>query len=580
MKLNESEKERIRKLHKAFSVIKEQEEVDVDITPVGVTKDSTIQGGEGPQPKMGGASSGVHVFTNCATGSQPIVPTAMGLASNASPADVSNASMSFYSMVGSPSPGTIVFVTAFGGAAGGPFCLKYMGLKPELGTMLHAPLDLNGGTVQFQLTFSDCATCESQKWDYNCESDGPVQFCNNVQWGTGQFSGPTGAQDCQACIANPACQCGGQQGTEYCVDCDNSVMTTVPAGQGCPQGFVSLGANPNPPQGGPCIECLNGNCQPGSNNGWNGNFNSMSDCQNQCQQTNYMCDANGQCQPDPNGPFPTLAACQQNCGTEHCMCCDGSNAVSMATPVPIGTCGTANFGPQFTNCVPASGPMPICTPSAGSYNCVDWTSPSGCQPAQGQGGQFPTLDDCLISPCQCDSIILAWPFYQNNPNNPQGNWSGAPNHDGPSNPNALATQLTNVQNSNAYNSTNVVQNQKAKCREAAILHWQSYNPGTMFCCADPGFAVGAANSDPLGCVTTGWINTMTNFMNNHANWPGQGCNWLNNALANVTAQQANFQPGSAGWCKTQGKINFINNFKATGNSAYLPGQAAFALPCI
>ena len=71
-------------------------------------------------------------------------------------------------------------------------------------------------------------------------------------------------------------------------------------------------------------------------------------------------------------------------------------------------------------------------------------------------------------------------------------------------------------------------------------------------------------------------------MNIHANWPGHGCQLLNTALGNAQTQQANFQPGSGGYCKTQGKIDFINNFKITGNSPYVQGgaQAVFSLPCI
>ena len=244
---------------------------------------------------------------------------------------------------------------------------------------------------------------------------GPEHECVNGQcipWQGGQY--PT-LSDCQVV-------CGPTQTTNYCVNCVNQVMSSYPNNQ-CPTctscnqlpggPWVDVGTNPSP-QPGPCHECDGqGNCSQG--NGWNGHYNSMNDCtqgtatQQACQPgvDDYECISN-QCQITAGGQYnagPTsqdnLNACQAVCG-------------------------------QVT------------------YDCIDWTSPSGCQSVSGPGGTFPTLNDCLASPCQCDDIILTWNFYTNNPNNPQGNWDGAPSHDGPSNQNALSVKLTAVQNTPAY----------------------------------------------------------------------------------------------------------------------------------
>ena len=582
--VNEQEKNRIRRLHKSHSTINEQEEFGVDITPID-SKSARVEPGDESKPKMGGGAAGpVHVWESCYSPGSLLVPTASGLGTTPSNSMVTNASNAFYSLMGSPSVGTVGFVTAFGGAAGGANCLKYLGTQSFGMALQHHPLDLNGGNVQFVQNFQGCDECMNQRYDWNCNNDGDVYFCQNVQWGTGEFSGQNGQQDCNNCIANPGCSecyggsqqteycqcCDGQYPvsmatpvpvgdcgtynfgpqftncnvsgqpinctpvgvTEYCIDCQQQIMSTTTQGTPCPQGFVSVGTSV--PTQGPCIECQNGNCIPSGNNGWAGDYNTTADCQQQCQ-SNYEC-VNGSCQPDPNGQYPSLAACTPNCNPGQTWDCNGASFVG------DGSCTAVN----------------------------------------GSGGQFATEDDCRVSPCSCDDVISVWPLYLNNPNYSSGNWSDpAPNHDGPSNNNAMGNQLTNIQNSNAYTSTNPIQLHKAKCKEAAINHWMSGGPGAGACCSDQGFAVGYANNDPLGCVAPGWINTMQNFVNNSAGWPGQGCAWLNNALANVTAQQANnATPGSTYWCTTQGKIDFINNFKQTGTSTYVTGNASFTLPCI
>ena len=258
----------------------------------------------------------------------------------------------------------------------------------------------------------------------------------------------------------------------------------------------------------------------------------MSDCQQVCQPpTQYEC-VNNSCVQDPNGQFVTLTDCQ-NSG-----------------------CGQQN-----------------------TYDCTSWTSPTGCQPVSGPGGQFQTLDDCLTSPCQCDDIITVWPLYTNNPNigSGSGSWYGSP-HDGPSNPNAIQNQLNNLQNNPNFPGGNPVQEHKMKCREAAMIFWLG-NSTNIACCSDPGFAVGASNADPLGCVAQQFITMMDNFMNNHTNWPNNGCNWLQNRLTNAQTQQAQYGPTSGAYCKIQGKINFLNNFISTAQSTYINGTPVFTPGC-
>ena len=399
--------------------------------------------------------------------------------------------------------------------------------SPSVGEIIHITLDPS--LPQRRMCYEYLGFHVRQGGQYgNLDNAATHWFAPNAVRDPGSF---TSCQDCEQ---------GGQQPIQgYCVDCVNGQMSYYPGlgnTTGCPPGYTDIGPSPNLPQG-PCVECQQGNCTPvGWGYGQN-HFNSMSECQQsqQCQQTEYDC-VNNSCTPMPGGPFPTLADCQQS------------------------GCGTI---------------------STNTFNCVDWTSPTGCQQVMGSGGQFATLDDCLISPCQCDQWIANWPMYVNNPNyDPATPWNNFT--DGPSNSNAINNQLTNVQNSNAYNSTNVTQRQKARCREKALQEWLAVATGAGACCSDQNFAVGYATNDPLGCVSQTWINQMNNFMTNHAGWPGQGCAWLNNALANAQNQQTTqgWQPGDTGYCKTQGKINFINNFKQTGNSAYVPGQAVFPLPCI
>ena len=388
--------------------------------------------------------------------------------------------------------------------------------SPSVGEIIHITLDPS--LPQRRMCYEYLGFEVRQGGQYgNLDGAATHWFAPNAVRDPGSY---TTCQDCE--------QGGPQGGTIDCINCTLGQMTQVSQTQGCPQGYSPV----NSLSQGPCTECQQGNC---TNIGWGygqGMFNSMAECQASptCTNTGYEC-VNNSCAQTPGGQYTTLTDCQ-------------------------------NSG---------------CGQQTATYNCTDWADPNGCVDPGNGSGQFPTLDDCLISPCQCDSIILAWPLYLNNPNNPQGNWNGSP-HDGPSNPNALSNQLSNIQNSNGYNSNNVTVRQRMRCREAAIQLWLS-NSTNIACCADPGFAVGASNADPLGCVTSNFISTMNNFMVQHSNWPNNGCNWLTNALTNAQNQQAQYNSGSNAYCKLQGKINFLTNFINTTQSTYLTGTATFTPGC-
>ena len=325
------------------------------------------------------------------------------------------------------------------------------------------------------------------------------------------------------------------------INCEAGQMTQETPPDTWPPGFDPVSSLTQ----GPCTECQNGTQCVGM--GWGfgpGYFNSMALCQQQCSLGNRHECVNGTCIPDPNGQYTTLNDCQINCGQT------GGNTWDCT--------GSAPFGP-----------------------------PSACVQVNGPGGQFATEDECMASPCACDDVITVWPLYLNNPNNPQGNWygTGAAGHDGPSNLNAVQNQLNNLTSNPNFPGGNPAQQHKMKCREAAMIFWLG-GPGNVQCCSDPAFAAGASNGNPLGCVSsTNFIPMMNNFMNNHAGWPNQGCDWLQTALQNSQNQLATgsngqpYPPTSNAFCKITGKINFLNNFIATAQSNYLNGTATFTPGC-
>ena len=479
--VNESEKNRIRNLHKNYSIIKEQEKEDIFVEP---------NSGGLPVDNMGDKMR------------DPNAGTGMGLDPILSDPDLTPVRP----QGGTPCPpanSNSPYYTNYP-----EFCYEQV---PGSGIYHHQQPGMS------YHNHPDGHCCVNGPVSVRCH---PVQGCVYINSLGGQF---VTMQDC----LNSGCQPQGV--THYCIDCAQQIMSTYIVGQGqCPPGMADLG--PNVPQQGPCVDCTNG---PGScaAAGWNGPYNSMQDCQQQCAPSQEHECVNNACVQQAGGQFPTLADCQ-------------------------------NSG---------------CGQQATTYNCTDWTSPTGCQPAQGGGGQFPTLDDCLASPCQCDQHIANWPFYLNNPNyDPATPWSNFT--DGPSNPNAIAQILNQVLNSNAMQSGNIsnIHYQKMKCREKALLQWQQvvsqgncYTPNGT--CNDPGFAVGPG--DPLGCFAQVLANN-----SNNANTQGFGCPWFCNALANKHNQLANTSSPVA-ICKHQGAIDFLTDYMTTGQSAYLNVPASFNAPC-
>ena len=157
--------------------------------------------------------------------------------------------------------------------------------------------------------------CWSNQVDCNNGGLNPSQNANPC----GGYQGPT-EYECTTAGCVPwiggqygtlsLCQqsCGQGGGTNYCINCAQQQMSSYQVPGSCPQGFTDIGPNPSPSPG-PCVECQNGvNCVQGGNNGWLGDFNSMSDCQNSptCQPNNNHSCVNGQCMPDPAGQYPSL----------------------------------------------------------------------------------------------------------------------------------------------------------------------------------------------------------------------------------------------------------------------------------
>ena len=141
-----------------------------------------------------------------------------------------------------------------------------------------------------------------------------------VPWAGGQYPNLTTCQQ----------NCSGG-GTEYCIDCAAQIMNYVPNNITCPTctscnqlpggNWTSLGNNPNPSPP-PCWECQN----PGSPciQSWAGTENSQSDCQANCSPSDWECVAPGNCQQTANGTFPTQAAClaSPGCQTTQTLDCD------------------------------------------------------------------------------------------------------------------------------------------------------------------------------------------------------------------------------------------------------------------
>jgi len=138
------------------------------------------------------------------------------------------------------------------------------------------------------------------------------------------------------------------------------------------------------------------------------------------------------CVKDPNGPYQTKQACEDNCPErrrddklKYCINCEegqmsqtqGSNCPPGFSPIinlsqaPCTECQQGNctnvgwsFGPGFYNSMAECQASPLCTNTG--YECVN----NAC--AQTPGGQYPTLAACTASPCP--AATLGWECDNNN----------------------------------------------------------------------------------------------------------------------------------------------------------------------
>jgi len=128
----------------------------------------------------------------------------------------------------------------------------------------------------------------------------------------------------------------------------------------------------DPILGGGRYACEGGNCYPSAN----GPYPSLTACQQQCGHTRFRCQ-NGNCFPDPTGPFASMADCQQKCdprGGGRWKCVEGGNCV----PHPSG---------PYTS---QSDCMKKCNPQGGNrFNC---DKSGNCYPDA--NGPFATMAEC------------------------------------------------------------------------------------------------------------------------------------------------------------------------------------------
>ena len=202
------------------------------------------------------------------------------------------------------------------------------------------------------MTMADCTEeCRYEgKWTCKERNTGTIGEQYGGQAGINPVLTSTGGLHCVKDLngqynTKQQCEdkCGGrgEPKRNYCVNCEKQVMSYypgMPSGSqtSCPQGFVDIGLDPSPMPG-PCVECLNNNCQQGQ--GWVGPFNSMSDCQNSPQCSGgggaHEC-VNGQCVQQNGGQFIDAAACQASgCGTQLMWECD--NGPNGCTQTQTGT---------------------------------------------------------------------------------------------------------------------------------------------------------------------------------------------------------------------------------------------------
>jgi len=347
--VTESEKNRIRNLHKNYSLIKEQSDVNVGVEPIGVD----------PAPP-----------SDPLTPIEPFNPLDPGSGDNP---------------ILQADNGKTKSTTTTTQPSGIPCQTIYNALQSATGV----PQYWQSPNVQ-QMIPAICSKCTSH---YNSWVGAGSP---NAPSGTGDWAqyGAQGQQICLMLIANPQCctntpptmwgcsQTGscvqdpnGQFQTQadcqssgcgdvYCSDCIGGTMTLGTNGV-CPQGYVQTPGTPGSTPPSPvCYECQSGVCNgPGWSSGQL-SFNSQADCQNSqiCQPSidDYEC-VNGQCVIQAGGQYnsgPTsqdnLNACNSNCPPPPNMweCDNGPNG---CTQTPNGTfnsqaqCETACCGDIINN---------------------------------------------------------------------------------------------------------------------------------------------------------------------------------------------------------------------------------------
>ena len=472
LEVSSDEKKRIRDLH----LLSEQENINIDIDEPLASDDIIKTDVSIVEPGDDGFESSVlpasyHVWRWCHHGG-PRVIYAGQWQQNIQGTQLQQESTAFYMAMGSPSVGEIIHITHVPGLIQRRMCYEYLGFQIRTTA-------LDNSATPFPTT---------------------TAVRDPGSWST--------CQDCEQASTGP-------QG--YCVDCVNGQMTYYPGPQGqqwtsCPQGYSDIGPTPNPPGGGPCTECQNGNC---TNVGWGygpNHFNSMSECQNATgpqaciPPTGWEC-VNNACIQTPAGQFSTQAICQAqtNCGVTY---------------------------PKYK-----------CT--GGANGCV-----------QHNNGTFtgPTaLADCETACCQ--NSLNSW------------NWNALPN--------PTCQQLNAKFNTGAIqaigdcngNTTPGPHNFSHKCRYdwmvAQAAAGNCCGSISSVCCDNPGYLSASLNPVPGPnsgkCLKQGFIN------NKEAGYQQFGCSWLQNVMNNLNTNIAN-TTSNAVLCSLHGRKAWLTTFMNGGNA--------------
>jgi len=531
--VSDEEKNRIRNLHlteeanKKLSSVLNEQDIDITVDPVGIDPKGPKNDAPLKEPTTDedGAAPSVlpvsyHAWRWCHSGGPRVFylpPQQYGIQGSA----LQQESTTFYNLMGSPAVGEIIHITFNSDLPQRRMCYEYLGLLIRTTALDNSATAFPSG------------------------GSGPVR--DPGSWST--------CQECEQASTGPI---------GYCVNCKQGVMSYYP-GLGnttqCPQGFADIGPHPNPPGGGPCVECQGqGNCTPC---GWcygQNHFNSMPDCQNSpsCSGQLWECISPGNCQQTPNGTFATQNDCLTSPGCqqlEYCQCCQGGNPLSMSTQVPIGTCGTYNFGAQFTNCQPTP-------PGGGVISCQqnNWLCNPNTGCSQDPSGTHPDQTTCETACCAQSITSWAWQPYANG--------------------NATCHQICTKLNTSAMvlAAAGNPLNFKHKCRyDWLIAQFNSLGcqpcSSSNGCCDNPGYmsATMAAqyqvSSDPH-CVstTTNFIQDVTDAMNgNNAQNTPYGCTYLYQKQQNIMGTiNSGTSPGAL--CNKQGRIAWLDEIMSTGTA--------------